>query len=124
MQHEPVKITIVTATRNRRDWLERCLESVTAQDYPSKEHVVIDGASTDGTADFLRDYAARHPHVRWISEPDKGLSDALNKGMSMATGDWIGVLGDDDLSVPGAFAVVDAEARAAGDAGLIAGDCE
>ena len=61
--------------------LEATLESVAAQDYPLVEHIVVDGGSTDGTLDVLRS----RPNVRWISEPDDGLSDAVNKGVAMAT---------------------------------------
>jgi GT2 family glycosyltransferase len=82
--------------------LEATLESVGAQDYPLVEHIVVDGGSTDGTIELLR----RHPDVRWMSEPDEGLSDAVNKGIRMATGDLIGWLNADDLYHPGALAAV------------------
>jgi GT2 family glycosyltransferase len=82
--------------------LEATLESVGAQDYPLVEHIVVDGGSTDGTLELLR----RHPDVRWVSEPDEGLSDAVNKGIRMATGDLVGWLNADDLYHPGALARV------------------
>jgi len=78
---------------NRVDMIGRCIESVVAQGYENKEHVIIDGASTDGTVDVIREYADRYPHIRWISESDRGLSEALNKGLKLSTGDIIGVLG-------------------------------
>ena len=118
------KISVVTATLNRRDFLPRCLESVAAQDYPHKEHVIIDGGSTDGTVDLLRKYAETHPHVRWISEKDDGLSQALNKGLALASGDAVGVLGDDDYYLPGALTQVAAEFAAHPDAGLVSGGCD
>lgn len=82
--------------------LEATLESVGAQDYPLVEHIVVDGGSTDGTIELLES----RPNVRWISEPDEGLSDAVNKGIRMATGDLIGWLNADDLYHPGALAAV------------------
>jgi glycosyltransferase involved in cell wall biosynthesis len=114
-------VSVVTATHNRRDLVARCLDSVTAQDHAPKEHVVVDGASTDGTPGLLAAYAERHPHVRWLSEPDNGISEALNKGFARVAGDVIAVIGDDDVYEPGAFATV-AEAFADG-ASIVAGGC-
>lgn len=94
--------SIVTPCLNAVKTLEATLESVGAQDYPLVEHIVVDGGSTDGTLEILR----RHPDVRWVSEPDEGLSDAVNKGIAMATGDVIGWLNADDVYRPGALAAV------------------
>lgn len=88
--------------------VERALRSVREQDPPAHEHLVIDGGSTDGTLDVLR--AA--DGVRWISEPDRGLAHAMNKGIAMAGGDVVGELNADDEYVPGALGAV-AEAFAA-----------
>jgi glycosyltransferase involved in cell wall biosynthesis len=117
-------LSVVTATLNRRDYLPRCLESVTAQEYPHKEHVVIDGGSTDGTVEILREYAQRYPHLKWVSEPDTGLSQALNKGLARARGDAVGVLGDDDYYLPGALARVAEEFIRFPNAGLVSGSCD
>jgi len=87
-------VTIVTAVRNRAATLARTIESVLAQTYPEVEHVVIDGASSDGTVDVIRRYAERLAH--WQSEPDRGISDAFNKGVAAARGDCIGLLNADD----------------------------
>jgi glycosyltransferase involved in cell wall biosynthesis len=80
--------------RDRAATLSRTIESVLAQTYPEVEHVVIDGASTDGTLAVVRRYADRLAH--WRSEPDRGISDAFNKGVAAARGDCIGLLNADD----------------------------
>jgi glycosyltransferase involved in cell wall biosynthesis len=117
------RITIVTATLNRRDFLARSVDSVAVQTYPHKEHIVIDGSSTDGTVELLAERAGRYSHLRWISEPDNGLSQAMNKGLARVRGDLIAVLGDDDFYEPGAFDVIAREAERNPKAGIIAGHC-
>ena len=92
-------ITVVTPCLNARDTIEATLESVRTQDYPHVEHVVVDGGSTDGTVELLE----RTEGIRWVSEPDRGLSDAMNKGIRMASGDVIGWLNADDVYLPGAL---------------------
>ncbi|HOG10874.1 MAG TPA: glycosyltransferase family 2 protein [Smithella sp.] len=89
-----LKISIITAVLNRRDTLSSCIESVMGQDYPDVEHILIDGGSTDGTLEVIRSYQDKIS--RWISEPDSGLYDAMNKGIRLATGDVIGILNSDD----------------------------
>ena len=118
------KISIITATRNRRAYLPRCIESVVSQSHPHKEHIIIDGGSTDGTLDIIESYAAKHPYIRWISEKDDGISDALNKGLALATGDAIGIIGDDDCYLPEALAIAAAEFERDAEAGMVAGGCE
>lgn len=118
------KISIVTATFNRKEFLPRCIEGVANQSYPLKEHLIIDGGSTDGTVELLKSYAEKYPHIKWISEKDNGISNAMNKGLAMATGDAVGVIGDDDSYLPDAFAVVAAEFSADHEAGLVAGGCD
>jgi glycosyltransferase involved in cell wall biosynthesis len=94
--------TIVTPCLNGAATLQQALDSVRAQDYPGEvEHLVIDGGSTDSTLAIL-DTAG----VRYISEPDRGLSDAVNKGIRMARGDVVGWLNADDVYLPGALARV------------------
>ena len=95
-------ITVVTPCLNAAATLPAALESVRAQSYPRLEHVVVDGGSTDGTVELLE----RAEGVRYVSEPDRGLSDAMNKGIHMATGDVIGWLNADDLYEPGALQAV------------------
>lgn len=84
---------------------------------------MIDGGSTDGTVGLLRGAEARYPHLRWISEPDNGISDALNKGLQLASGDLVGVIGDDDSYEANAFETVAQAAATAPNAGIMAGHC-
>jgi glycosyltransferase involved in cell wall biosynthesis len=118
------RVSVVTATRNRRERLMQCVESVAAQDHADKEHVVVDGASTDGTARYLAEAARRHPHLRFLSEPDDGPAQAMNKGLALATGDAIGVLGDDDTYLPGSLALVARTFAAEPGLGLVSGNCD
>jgi len=86
------KISIVSPSFNCAGLVQRCIESVLAQNYPNFEHIIVDGASTDGTVEVLK----RYPHLRWISEPDKGEAEALNKALRMVTGDVVNWLNVDD----------------------------
>ena len=81
------KISIITASYNCVDEIEKSIQSVLEQDYPNIEYIIIDGASTDGTVDIIKKYADRIDY--WVSEPDDGLYYAMNKGIAAATGDWI-----------------------------------
>ena len=92
-----MKISIITITYNSAKTISRALESVQSQTYPNIEHVIVDGASTDGTRELIETYAAQHKNVRWMSEPDEGIYNAINKGIRMATGDVIGFLHSDDV---------------------------
>lgn len=103
-----MKITIITGCYNRVATLEGAIKSVMAQDYPEIEYIIVDGASKDGAVDLIKRYAAltetdgfkqAHPNFtfRYISEPDHGMYEALNKGLRMATGDVIGLVHSDDF---------------------------
>ena len=81
------RVSVVTAVRNDRDGLRRTLESITAQRYPAVEAVVIDGGSSDGSVAVLQEYADRLHY--WVSEPDTGIADAMNKGLARAGGDLV-----------------------------------
>lgn len=82
-------ISIITPSLNQARYIERTICSVLEQDYPNLEYIVVDGGSTDGTVEILKKYGSR---LTWISEKDAGQSDAINKGMRMATGDVIAYL--------------------------------
>lgn len=94
-----MKISIVTATYNSKNTLRDTLDSVLRQNYRDIEHIIVDGGSTDSTVDMIRDYAsATTTHsVRWVTGKDCGIYDAMNKGITMATGDIVGILNSDDF---------------------------
>lgn len=89
------KISIITVCYNSKAHLEEAINSVLNQSYKNKEYIVIDGGSTDGTLDIINKY--RDKIAYFVSEPDKGISDAFNKGIKAATGDLIGICNADDL---------------------------
>jgi glycosyltransferase involved in cell wall biosynthesis len=91
-------VSIVTVTYNSAATLDDTLTSVASQTYPHIDHVLVDGGSTDGTVAMLKEAQQLWPdRVQWISEPDDGIYDAMNKGIQMARGDVIGILNSDDL---------------------------
>lgn len=102
-----MKISVITAVYNARETIADAMDSMLAQTHPDVELVVIDGASTDGTLEILEGYRDRLTVL--VSEPDKGIYDALNKGIARATGDVVGFLHADDL-----FAGNDVLAKVAG----------
>jgi glycosyltransferase involved in cell wall biosynthesis len=97
-------ISIITAVRNGEKTLECTIKSVLDQSYDRIEYIIIDGGSTDGTLDIIRKYDTRITH--WVSEPDNGIYDAMNKGIAMAAGDVIAMLNSDDYYEQGALASV------------------
>jgi len=92
-------ISIIIATFNAGKDIAACLESIVTQAYKHIEIIVVDGGSTDNTIDILKQFNKQA--LNWISEPDKGIFDALNKGMMMANGKWLHFLGADDRLLPG-----------------------
>jgi glycosyltransferase involved in cell wall biosynthesis len=90
-----MKISIITVTYNAAPFIRSCIDSVLSQDHPDVEYIVVDGSSTDGTQEIVRSYGDQIG--KFVSEPDSGLYDAMNKGISMATGDIIGILNADDF---------------------------
>lgn len=95
MNHESAPlISVIVAVFNGKATLQQCIDSVAQQTYPSKELIVIDGGSNDGTVELL--IANREKITYWISEPDRGIYNAWNKGLAQAKGEWICFLGADD----------------------------
>ena len=91
-------ISVVISTFNSGNTLRDTLESVLRQGYRDVEVIVVDGGSSDNTMEIVREYEGRFEgRLRWISEPDRGLYDAMNKGIAMATGDVVGILNSDDF---------------------------
>jgi len=94
------KISVITPSYNQVDFIGQTIESVLSQDYPDLEYIIMDGGSTDGTPDILRRYDGK---IIWESEEDKGQSDAINKGLRLASGDIVTYLNSDDLCEAGAL---------------------
>lgn len=101
-----MRFSVITVTYNSKEHLRETVESVLSQDCPDLEYILVDGGSTDGTLDIIRRYAAADSRIRWISEPDEGISDAFNKGIKLATGALIGIINSDDTYAPGALPAV------------------
>ncbi|HJA86835.1 MAG TPA: glycosyltransferase [Candidatus Bacteroides avicola] len=93
-----MKISIVTVTFNSAYTLSNTIDSIFSQTYKNVEYIIVDGASKDNTLDIIRTYESQfNGRMKWISEPDRGLYDAMNKGIRMATGDVVGILNSDDF---------------------------
>ena len=92
-----LKVSIITVVRNNKETVKNAIDSVLGQTYKNIEHIVVDGASTDGTVEIVRSYGDKIS--QFISEPDSGLYSAMNKGISLATGDVIGILNSDDFYI-------------------------
>ena len=94
-------ISIIIPTKNRCKLLKRLINTILTDEYDQKQIIIIDGASTDGTVDYLKEIDESIYY--WVSEPDQGEYDALNKGLKIATGEILKFMTDDDLLVPGVF---------------------
>jgi glycosyltransferase involved in cell wall biosynthesis len=115
-----VKVSIVTPSFNQAEFIERTIQSVLAQDYPEIEYLIVDGGSTDGSAAIIEKYAARL--AWWVSEPDGGQGEAINKGFARAAGDLFAWLNSDDVLTPGAVRAAVETFRAHPEAALVYGD--
>ncbi len=115
-----MKISVITPTYNAEKTLERTIASVLGQGYPDLEYIVVDGLSNDGTLAIVEKHKGRIS--RWVSERDKGIYDAMNKGVKMAQGEWIGILNGDDVYTDGVLHAVAELARKHPDAEVLYGD--
>lgn len=93
-------ISVITPVCNGERFIESCIRVVIEQACSNVEHIIIDGSSTDRTVEIIKQYADNYPHIRWISEKDKGQSDAMNKGIAMAKGEITAILNVDDFYEP------------------------
>ncbi len=113
-------VSIITPSFNQAPFLETTIQSVLTQDYADIEYIVVDGGSTDGSAEIIRKYADRL--AWWVSEPDRGQTDALNKGFARARGDVLAWINSDDTYQPGAVREAAAYLQAHPEAGMVYGD--
>ena len=96
-----MKLSIITINRNNAFGLEKTMQSVAAQTYKEFEYIVVDGDSTDGSVEIVKRYESQFDHLKWVSEPDTGIYNAMNKGIRMASGDYIQILNSaDGLAAP------------------------
>ena len=91
-----MRISIIIPTYNSEKTIERALDSIIKQTFLAWEVIIVDGVSNDNTIEKIKAYADLEERIRWSSEPDKGIYDAMNKGMAMAKGEWLYFLGSDD----------------------------
>ena len=90
------KISVITPVFNNEKDVATCIDSVIRQTYKNTEHIIIDGNSTDNTLKIIKEKALNHSNIKFLSEPDNGIYDAMNKGIKMATGDYLFFMGSDD----------------------------
>ena len=102
--HAAPLVSIIVPSYNQGRFLRQTLDSIFRQGYQPLEVIVMDGASKDETVPILKEYAARYPELHWVSEPDKGVVEAVNKGLARARGTYAGIQSSDDLYLPGAIA--------------------
>lgn len=122
MKDDKPLVSIVTPSYNQGQFIEDTILTIIAQDYPNIEHIIVDAGSTDNTLEILRNYERKY-NLRWISEPDKGESDAVNKGFRMAKGEILSWLDSDDVYFDKqAVSRIVREFSGSGDVDLIHGD--
>jgi glycosyltransferase involved in cell wall biosynthesis len=121
MKKQPL-VTIVTPSYNQAQYLEATIQSVLAQSYPNIEYIVIDGGSTDGSVEIIKQYADKLAY--WVSEPDQGQTDAINKGFARANGEVMAWLNSDDTYHPEGVAKAVAYLEQHPEVGLVYGDTD
>lgn len=116
-------ISIITPVYNNERYIEACINNVIEQGCSGIEHLIIDGGSTDSTPRIIEIYSRKYAHIRWISEKDRGQSEAMNKGLSMASGDVVGILNADDFYQPGVLRRVSEILKSATEPAFVVGNC-
>ncbi len=116
-------ISIITPVYNSERFIAACINAVIEQNHPDVEHIIVDGHSVDQTVKIIQEYAARYAHIRWLSEPDRGQSDAINKGIALAKGEIIGILNVDDYYEPNVLNRVAKRFEALPDPSFLTGNC-
>jgi len=119
---ESPRVSIVTPVYNSEKYLKFTVESVLSQTYPNIEYIVIDGGSKDNSVEIIKGYGDRVSY--WVSEPDAGMYDAINKGLKLASGDIFAYLNSDDLYCPDTVAAAVNSLMRSPYADLVFGDCE
>ena len=117
-------LSIITPVYNGKRFIEFCIKNVIEQDCSDAEHIIVDGGSTDGTVEIIKEYAEKYPHIRWVSEKDRGQSDAMNKGIAMARGEILGFLNADDYYEPKVFDRVVEIFKTLPEPSLLVGNCK
>lgn len=117
------KLSVITPVFNGVRFIEFCIRNVIDQGCPEAEHIIVDGGSSDGTAEIIARYAAQYPHIRFVSEKDRGQSDAMNRGVGMAAGAILSFLNVDDYYQPGALNEALALFRELPEPSLLVGNC-
>jgi glycosyltransferase involved in cell wall biosynthesis len=123
MSEIPVAISVITPVIDRVDFMAACIENVVAQGFAEMEHIIVDGGSTDGTVEILRAASEKYAHIRWLSEPDSGQSEAMNKGIDLARGKVLGFLNVDDYYEPGTLARAAEVLSGMVEPGFVAANC-
>lgn len=119
--NNPPLLSIVTPSYNEDAYIRETIESVFRQSYPNVEQIIVDGGSSDNTIDIIKE-CQRIYDIQYVSEPDEGQSDALNKGVKMANGEWIGWQNANDYFLPCAFEVFSEQVKTHPNADMIYGD--
>ena len=119
-----MKLSILLVVLNNKAFIAQAMDNFVAQSCPDAELLVMDGASTDGTLSIIQDYAARYPSIRYVSEKDAGQSDAMNKGLRLAKGEFVSFLNVDDYYSEGVLNEVVSLLHADASIDFITGNCK
>lgn len=114
------KVTVITPSLEQGEFIERTIQSVLSQKYPNLEYIIMDGGSSDNTLSILEHYS---DHIKWVSEKDNGQTDAINKGLRMASGEIVTYLNADDMLLPGTLLKVAKKFMDDHDAMWVTGKC-